>query len=47
MFKLFVLISSLIFSLLLSQSTWAFSYTQEITEAEIQQKVASMMPMEK
>lgn len=32
---------------LLSQFSWSFSYTVEITEAELQSKVAAMMPIEK
>lgn len=36
-----------ILSTILSQSIFAFTYTQEITEAEIQQKVAAMMPLER
>jgi len=45
MFKFQFLALSL--SFILSQPVFAFTYTQEITEAEIQQKVASMMPLKR
>lgn len=43
------MLRALIFAttLLLSNSIYAFSFTKEFTEAEIQEKVAAMMPLEK
>jgi len=33
--------------LLTSQLAWAFSYTVEISEKELQEKISAMMPLEK
>ncbi|VAW61508.1 hypothetical protein MNBD_GAMMA11-2537 [hydrothermal vent metagenome] len=40
-------VSLVIFMMLLSQTAMAFSYTLEISEKELQEKVSKMMPLEK